>query len=203
MAGVVLHRLLRQAHARSDLPVREAFPDQPQHGSLLIGEELQPVGARRSGLRRTGDSRGDLVEQRAACGDDPHGRHQGRPPHLLQQEPRRPRPDGRVERLLLGVTGQDEAAQGRHPRAQPSAEVGAVTVGQPHVDDGDVGAHRRHAGQCLGGRPRLARNGDAGVVLEHLGHAAPHDLVIVDEKDAHRRGVGLHGQPPPFGTRRA
>ena len=116
--------------------------------------------------------------------------------HLLEQEPRRPGADGRLPRLGLGEAGQHEAGQPRHPLAQRPAQVRTAAVGQPHVEDDDVGPHGRHAGQRLGDRPGLARHQEVRIVLQHLGDPAADHLVVVDEEHPHGRAVGH--RPPPL-----
>jgi hypothetical protein len=198
MAGVVLDRLLRQAHPDADLPVGQTFPDQPQHGAFLVGEQADPVAPgrpRAAGPRRAVEHR---LEQRAARGDGAHGRHQRRPAHLLEQEAGGSGPHGGLHRLLLREAGQHQAAQVGHPVAQRPAELRAVAVGQPHVHHHHVRTDGRHAGQCLRDAAGLAGHGDPGIVLEHLGDAAADHLVVVDEEDPDVGcRIDLHAAPSP------
>ena len=125
------------------------------------------------------------------------------PRTCLSRKPDGAGPDGGVERVLLGVAGQHQAPQRRDPFEEAAAEIGAVPVRQPHVEEGDVGPDRRHPGQRLGARPRLAGHRDPRIVLEHLGHPAADDLVVVDQEDPHERCDGMHaaGLLPAPGTR--
>jgi hypothetical protein len=192
VAGVVLHRLLRQAHPRADLAVGEAFPDQPENRALLVGEQADPVASGRARCTAAGHRRADLVEQRSTGGDRPDRRHQGRPADLLEQETGGTGADGGLQRLPLGVAGQDQAAHPVHPLVQFPAEVGPASVRQPHVDEHDVGPDGGNPRQRLRDRAGLTGDGDAGVVLEDLGHATADHLVVVDEEDTHSRGR-VHG----------
>ena len=70
--------------------------------------------------------------------------------------------------------------------ADLAAHLDAVPVGQPHVDDRDVGLRRRDARQRLLGGPRLADDLDVVALLEELAHAAAHDLVIVEQEHSNR-----------------
>src|SRR6185312_9035602 len=196
VAGVVLDRLLGQAHAPADLPVGQPLADQPQHGALLVGELGQPVVPvdRPAALRGTRSGLG--VEERAAGGHRAHGRHQRRPAYLLEDVAGGAGPDRGSHRVGVGVAGQHQGAHPRHPGAQLAADLGAVAVGQPHVHDDDVRADGGHPRYRLGDRAGLTGDGDPGVLLEHLGHATTDDLVVVDEKYPYRGAAPLHAPRP-------
>jgi hypothetical protein len=116
-------------------------------------------------------------------------RHQGRPADLLEQETGSAGADRGLQRLLLRVAGQDQTAHPVHPVAQFPAEVGPAPVRQPHVDQHDIGPDGGHPRQRLRDRAGLAGDGDAGVVLEDLGHATADHFLVVDEEDTHSRGA--------------
>ena len=70
--------------------------------------------------------------------------------------------------------------------AHLAAHLDAVAVGQPHVDDRDVGRGRRDARERLLGGAGLADDLDVVFDLEQLAHTAPDDLVIVEQEHPHR-----------------
>ena len=86
-------------------------------------------------------------------------------------------------RFVGGERRQHQAAQIRQPRQQVSAQFDAVAVGQPHVENRDVGLKGRDPGQSLGYRSGLAHDVEFGVRAEEVDESAPDDLVVVDEKD--------------------
>ena len=69
-------------------------------------------------------------------------------------------------------------------RPHLAAHLDAVAVGQPHVDDRDVGRRGRNAGERLLGGARLADHLEVFLDLEQLAHPAANDLVIVEEENA-------------------
>ena len=58
--------------------------------------------------------------------------------------------------------------------------------GQPGVEDRDVGLGREHARQGLLDGAGLADDLETGHGTEQFGDAAAHDLVVVEQEDAHR-----------------
>ena len=78
-------------------------------------------------------------------------------------------------------------------RTDLAAHLDAVAVGESDVEHRDVGTGRRDAAErrCRG--VGLADHLDVVLGLEQLAHAAPNDLVVVEQEDADRVGVGRHG----------
>ena len=65
-------------------------------------------------------------------------------------------------------------------RPELAAHLDAVTVGQTHVEHGDVRSCRRDPGDRLGRGTCLARHDEVVLGLDHLPQATPDDLVIVE-----------------------
>ena len=83
--------------------------------------------------------------------------------------------------------------------AHVAAHLDAVAVGQPHVDDCDVGTSRRDAADRLFGRSCFAHDFDVVVLLEQIANAPAHHFVIVNEEHSNRHAVLLLGSVRPLG----
>ena len=94
------------------------------------------------------------------------------------------------------------AAIVRVARPDLAADVDAGAVGQPAVEDRDVGAQRRDAPDRLLRRAGLAHDLDVAVGLEQVAQPAADDLVVVEQEHpdllgAGGRLAGLHGSGLP------
>ena len=114
------------------------------------------------------------IEQRLAGGDTPDRVDEVGAPDLLEQVAGRAGHDRVEQRLVVGERRQHQALQRRDARADVAAHLDAVAVGEPHVEDRDVGR----------GRPGSAASASAAVPaspttsmvvldLEQLAHPAP------------------------------
>ncbi len=90
------------------------------------------------------------------------------------------------ERLVVVVAGEDQRLDVRVDGAHLAAHVDAAAVGQPPVEDGDVGPQRGDPGDRLLHRAGLAHHLDVALALEQVVQASPDDLVVVEEEDADR-----------------
>jgi hypothetical protein len=90
--------------------------------------------------------------------------------------------------VLLRARGQDDHRNLR-PAAQLADHVEAVGVGQPEVDDHEIGLARRRVDQPLLARLRV-EYGDA--VLERGAHEAADLFLVLDQDDGQARFS--HGQ---------
>ena len=118
----------------------------------------------------------------------------GEPERLLQEVVR-----AAVERadlaLLVGVAGQD---QDRHvePAAQPADDLDAVDVGQPEVEDHEVG--RLGRGQVDGLQPGGGAEHPLALALQRPAQGMEHLRLVVDHQDRPHApmlggpGRGLH-----------
>ena len=70
-----------------------------------------------------------------------------------------------------------------------AADLDAVAVGQPDVEDGHIGPGRRDAPVGLLGRAGLADDREVVLGLEQLSQPAAHDLVVVEQEDVNHRLV--------------
>src|SRR3954470_8638838 len=183
---VVLHRLLGEEHLRPDLPVRQALRHELEDAALLRrqGPELLrlAVGAGADPLQHP--LRHGRVEQAAARGDGPDGVHEVGAADLLEAVSRPPRHDRVEQGLVILVRGQHQRLDRRVLRTDVPADVDAVAVRQPGVEDGDVGAQRRDDPGGLPRRPGLPDDPDVVGGLEQGGQAAPDHLVVVEQEDA-------------------
>lgn len=84
------------------------------------------------------------------------------------------RPD--VSCLVVTERDQHQASDLRMARADLPAGGHAVAVGEPDVQDGDVGRQRREPGQRRFAGPGLADGCDAGLGLEQVRDTAAADI---------------------------
>ena len=84
------------------------------------------------------------------------------------------------------------AGGGRDGGPHVAAHRDAFAVGQPDVEDRDIGAKRRDAGHGLRGGAGLADDLDVVLGLEQLRDAPPDDLVVVEQEHG-----DAHGTDPP------
>jgi len=71
-------------------------------------------------------------------------------------------------------------------RADLSADLHAVAVGQTDIEHRDIGTCRWDARECLSGGSGLTDDFDVPFGLEELLDAATNDLVVIEEKHPHR-----------------
>ena len=154
-----------------------------------------PAGRRARGVGGATSSKGVPPAATVRTADTSAG-----PRTCLSRKPEAPGPDAR-------------------PRARPArsswSAPGSAVRAPGRAARGTARRRRRRAAACRGRRrpaappvpgpaprrrPRLARDRDARVVLEDLGHAATDHLVVVDQEDPDERATGPCGRPPP-GTR--
>ena len=67
-----------------------------------------------------------------------------------------------------------------------AADLDAVAVGQPHVEDGHVGLELPDELQSLFRRARLADDLHVALAVEQRPQAGPDELVIVEQEDTDR-----------------
>jgi hypothetical protein len=93
-----------------------------------------------------------------------------------------------IDELRAGrvVGRQQQEPQPGQGAAQSAAHVRAAR--QRQVEDGDVGAQGRRAGQPLGGGRGLADDDQAGIVAQHAGQTPAEDLIRGQQEDPHRPG---------------
>ena len=73
--------------------------------------------------------------------------------------------------------------------ADLAADRDAVTIGQPDVEDGDVGSRRGDPRECALGGVGLADDLDVVLGVEQLPDPAADDLVVVEQEHADHRVV--------------
>jgi hypothetical protein len=117
---------------------------------------------------------------------------------LLEHVARGPGHDGREERLVLVVGGQDDGRDRGIDRAHVPAHLHPGAVGQALVEDGDVGTQRRDPPGGLLGRPRLSHHLDVALALEQVAGAASHQLVVVEQVDPDHRALARPGRAVDF-----
>jgi signal transduction histidine kinase len=173
-------------HLLGDLTVREAVRDQPEDVPLLraqASEKLVFLGAAAEPLEDPGRDR--RIEERPAAGDGAHRLDHVGALDLLEDVTRGTGHDRLEQRLVVGERREHEALDLGMGRADLSADLHAVTVGQADVEHRDVGTGRRDARQGLGGGSGLAHDFEVAVRLEELLDAATDDLVVIEQEHPH------------------
>ena len=141
-----------------------------QDPALLLGQGLELVGLLDAVADALEHPLGDGRVQHGLPGRDAaHGVDQVGAPDLLEHVARR-RP------AMIAANSASSSSYevrirpwiDRVDRADVAAHVDAVAVGQPRVEDRDVGAQSRDAAGRLEGRGRLADHLDVAVVLEQV-----------------------------------
>ena len=137
---VVLDRLLGEEQPLADLPVRQALGDEHEDLALLGVERGQPrvllLALADAPQHPVGDRR---VEQRLAGRHLAHGVDEVRPADLLEHVAGGAGEHGGEDGLVVVVGREDQAADVRVLLADDPAHLDAAAVGQPAVEDGDVG----------------------------------------------------------------
>ena len=67
--------------------------------------------------------------------------------------------------------------------ADVAANLDTAAVGDPYIEDGDIGTGARDAVERLGGRAGLAHDFQVVFGLEQLADAAADHLVVVEQED--------------------
>ncbi len=123
------------------------------------------------------------VEQRLATGDAADRVDEVPAADLLENVPRGASHDRREQRLLVVVRRENQRLDRRVHRPHLTADVDAVSVRQPGVENRHVGAHGGHPAGSLQRRTGLPDDLDVVLVLEELAQPTPHDLVVVEQED--------------------
>ena len=100
------------------------------------------------------------------------------------------------QRLVVGERGQHQARRAGVARPDLAAGGDAVAVLQPDVEHGDVGIERRDAPHGLVLGAGLADDHEVGFGLQQVTHAAPHDLVVVEQEHRHRSATASPSLAP-------
>ncbi|SKY18891.1 Uncharacterised protein [Mycobacteroides abscessus subsp. abscessus] len=164
-----------------------------------MGELCERVGRLVLAVAQLGEQCGGrtVVEQRAAPSDGAYGRDEVMAEDLLEHEAGRPREYRGEECVVVGVTGEHEASDLGFGGTHVAAQFDAVAVGEPDVEDRDVGLGGEDAHAALADRCGLADHLDVVGRAEQVTETSTHQLVVVDEEDAHprlvRRGVRRRG----------
>ena len=122
------------------------------------------------------------VEQALAGGDPAHGVDQLGRADLLEDVSGGAGHDGVEQRLVVGERREDEARRAGMQRADLPAGLDAVAVLEAHVEDRHVGIEGVDPADGLLLGRRLTDHPDVVLGFEQVGHAAPDDLVIVEEE---------------------
>ena len=124
----------------------------------------------------------ERVEDRLAATDAAHRVDEVGAPDLLEHIARRTGDDRAEDGFVVGERSQHQARDLGMFGSDVSADLDAVTIGQPHVEHGDVRGRRRQ--ELVGLLRGAGFTDDLQVVfgLEQLAYPATHDLVIVEEE---------------------
>ena len=169
-----------------DLGVGEAAREQLEDLALALGQLGERAGRGRRARRQPPPdaveqpARHRRGEQRVAGGDHPHGVHQLRGRHVLEDEAARPGPQRLDDVLVEPEGGQDQdAVPGQPPRRLDPVE-------QRHADvhQHDVGAQRARELDRLLAVAGLADDLHLAGRLEHRAEARAHQRLVVGDQQA-------------------
>ena len=97
------------------------------------------------------------------------------------------------KRFVIRERRQHQAGELGHVGAQVAADRNAVAVWEPDIQHSDVGLARRHAGECFGGRRRLAHNLEALILDQRGAHAGQNQRMIIHQQDFNFQfGIAVH-----------
>ena len=184
---VVLNGLLRQVEPRRYLPVRQTLGDEVEHAPFLVRELVDALVALGSVSEPIEHALGHRrVDQGLAVAHPSDGVHQVVAADLFQHVAGGPRHDGGQEGFVVGERGQHEALQARQAGLQLATYLDAVAVGEPDVENGDIGTESHATRDRLLGRRGLADDLDVVLDLEQSPQPAAHDLVVVYQEHSQR-----------------
>jgi hypothetical protein len=178
---VVFDGLLGKEQFIADLPVGQPLADQGQHFLLLRAQALQPgIGGSR------GQARDDLLLNSWFK----QGFTRSRPadpgqeviaPDLFQDVSGRAGQDCTAEGLFVVVTGEDQAAEAGIEGTHVPAHLDSRTIGEPSVEDGNVGVQRRNTTGGLGCGPAFAHHQEPFTLQQVLQPLPDKFMVVKDE----------------------
>ena len=184
---VVLDRLLGEVQTVGDLAVGQALGEQLEDLALLGAQAGDAFVLPRSVADALEDPcRDRRVEQALPGGDPANGVDEVGRPDLLQHVAGGAGHDGVEQRFVVGERREDQAGRAGVEGADLPARLDAVALFEPDVEDGHVGIEGVHATDGLLLRRGLADDRDVVLGLEQVGHAAPHDLVVVEQEHRDR-----------------
>ena len=101
----------------------------------------------------------------------------------------------REEGLLVVEGRQDQALHLGVGRSDLSADVDAVPVGQPDVEECNVWSCGRDPVQRVGGASRFAHDFEIWGGADELGKPTTDDLVVIEQEDPNHGAVVCRHQP--------
>lgn len=184
---MVLHRLLRHTQRLGDLPVGPPVGEVTEDRPLPWREAREP-GVLPGALPQQGGDPLDhrRIEERATRANLADCRDDVGAPNLFEEVAHRATHDGVEHRLIVGVGGEHQTRDLRHRTPDGAAQLDPGSVGEPDVEQGDVGTARGDPVERLLHRARLADHFDVVLELEEVVQPAAHHLVVVDEEHPHR-----------------
>jgi hypothetical protein len=115
-------------------------------------------------------------------------------PDLLEQVPGRARQNRIQLRLVVAERGEHQAGHLGRPRPDLPADRHPVTIGQPDIQQGHVGAQRQNAGQRGRDGARLADHLDVRLGPQQAADTPADDLLVVQDEHADRRSRRIVGR---------
>lgn len=190
MRDVVLHSLLGQEQALTDLPVGQPLPNQRHDLALLGGQTFQSVRCLVGGVPQSiKDACGaGRVKQGAPCRHGAHGAHEVGAVDLLENIARGPGENRLEERLIIGEGSEHQTAHLRHLGADVAAYLDPGTVRESDVKNRHMRLDRLDAAQCRFSSGGLSHHLDVASSFEKCCDTTTDDLVVVKQEDADRVG---------------
>ena len=152
----------------ADLAIGEALRDEIENTALLIGEIFERIFVGWLSYTVKHLLGNGWVEKRFTVGNASHRCGQFDATHLLQQVSRRAGHDGAHQRIVVTEGREHQATQVGHQRAGISAHGDAVTIGQAHIENGNVGLAGGNTADGLLRRTGLAHHFHVGFALEEF-----------------------------------
>ena len=118
------------------------------------------------------------------------------PVGVLEHDRDGARGDGGLDGGVLGVRGEQHDASVGRARPDATDDLGAEHVGQPEVEQDDVGPRLLGDGDRLAAGAGIAGEGDPRGAVDEQADTVEHDRVVVDDENADRVHVGHPGTQP-------
>jgi hypothetical protein len=118
--------------------------------------------------------------------------------NLLEDIADGPRGDCLSQDLVIGERGEHQAGDAGVPRTDLTAHVDAAAVGQPDIEDRDVGKGRGDDVECLCRGSGLAHDHEVVLQFEKFAHPAANAVMVIEKKDPDRHRFTLRRRSGSF-----